>query len=382
MRSDTARASRSTYSSRTALVHQDPLARRAALARAQEARRERRLDRGRDVGVVHHDERPVAAHLEQRRLAGRRGGDQRARRGRADEGDAGEARVARDLVADDRARPGDEVEDARRKVGVDDRASQLAGADRRRGRRRPDDGVARGERGRDQLGGHRVGPVPRADHPDRPARAAHQHHAVTRGERVRKLAPEPLRVLGRHPPVLDELVDLAVGLGVQGLALVERQHPRELIAALLDEVADGVHLRGPLERREAGPALRGRPRRGDRADHVGAIPLRDLGDLLARRGARCGEGLAARAGRPLAAHEQLADRHYDTPVTLVDSIGSLIYNRAISWRSMAPAAAPWERTNRLDNRTQSVAPDVWGARTTTTPAPCTGGWARPRMRTR
>ena len=67
--------------------------------------------------------------------------------------------------------------------------------------------------GRQQLGGHRVRPVPGRDDPDGPARAAHQHHALAGRERVRQLAAEPLGVLGRRAPVLDQLVDLVVGLG-------------------------------------------------------------------------------------------------------------------------------------------------------------------------
>ena len=61
-------------------VDEDPLARGAALAGAQEAGGQRRLDRGVDVGVVEHDERAVAAHLEQRGLAG---GGLRRRAGRS-----------------------------------------------------------------------------------------------------------------------------------------------------------------------------------------------------------------------------------------------------------------------------------------------------------
>ena len=85
-------------------VHEDPLAGGAALARAQVAGGQRRLDRGLDVGVVHHHQRSVAAHLEQRRLARGRLRDEPAGRGRADERDAVGARVAGDLVADHRPR--------------------------------------------------------------------------------------------------------------------------------------------------------------------------------------------------------------------------------------------------------------------------------------
>ena len=58
---------------------------------------------------------------------------------------------------------------------------------------------------------------------DDAARSADEQDPLARRERVRQPALQPLRVLGRHPPVLDELLDLVVGLGAQRLALVERQ---------------------------------------------------------------------------------------------------------------------------------------------------------------
>ena len=95
--------------------------------------------------------------------------------------------------------------------------------------------------------------------------------------------PSRLAVLGRHPPVLDELVDLVVGLGAQRLALVERQRPRELVAARLDDVADGVHLRRPLERGQPRPAVGSVARGGDRARRVVAIALGNRADQLTGR---------------------------------------------------------------------------------------------------
>ena len=85
-------------------VDEDPLAGGAALAGAQVAGGQRRVDRRLEVGVVHHDERAVAAHLEQRRLAGGGLRHEPAGRGRADEGDPVGPGVAGDLVADDRTR--------------------------------------------------------------------------------------------------------------------------------------------------------------------------------------------------------------------------------------------------------------------------------------
>ena len=60
------------------LVHEQPLGRGAALAGAEEAADARGVGRRGEVGVVHHDERPVAAHLEQLRLARRLARDDQA----------------------------------------------------------------------------------------------------------------------------------------------------------------------------------------------------------------------------------------------------------------------------------------------------------------
>src|SRR2546430_13482641 len=56
---------------------------------------------------------------------------------RADEADAVGARVARDLVADDRARPGDEVEDAGGKIRLHDAFGERDRGHRSRPGRRP-----------------------------------------------------------------------------------------------------------------------------------------------------------------------------------------------------------------------------------------------------
>ena len=103
-RSVTSRASFATNSSRTSrctssrspAVQLWPAQRKHAVTVASAASVE--------IGVVEHDDRAVAAELEHRRLARGRLGDLPPGLGRADEADAVRARVARDLVADARAR--------------------------------------------------------------------------------------------------------------------------------------------------------------------------------------------------------------------------------------------------------------------------------------
>ena len=137
--------------------------------------------------------------------------------------------------------------------------------DRGRRRGRPDDGVPAGERGRDQLGRHRVRPVPRSDHPDHAARPADEQHALAGRHRVRQPALQPLPVLGGVPPVEDQLLDLVVRLA-QRLALVERQRARELVAAPFDRVArPGASRRRARTRWRAPTPSAAAVRRRDRA---------------------------------------------------------------------------------------------------------------------
>jgi hypothetical protein len=109
---------------------EDPFAGRAALARVQEAGGKRPRHRGIDVGVVENDERPVAAHLEEKILAGRSGGNGSSGLDRADKADRRGSRIDGDLVTDRRPGPGDHVEDARREIRFGDRLRHHRGAQR------------------------------------------------------------------------------------------------------------------------------------------------------------------------------------------------------------------------------------------------------------
>ena len=126
-------------------------------------------------------------------------------------------------------------------------SASTPGADRGRRRRRPDDAVAAGQRGRQHLGGHRVGPVPGRDQAD--ARRA-GGAAAARAGRARRSpgsCPQALAVLGGHAEELDQLADLALGLRLERLALVEREHAGQLVAAALAGVGRAVQQLGALE---------------------------------------------------------------------------------------------------------------------------------------
>ena len=158
-------------------------------------------------------------------------------------------------------------------------SASSARADRGARRRRPHDRVAARERRGDDLGRHRVRPVPRRDDRDRAERAADEQDALARVHARRDRALEADAVLGRAAPHRDELVDLVVGLGVQRLALVEGERAGELVAAALADVGDAAQAprrartrspaprpgTRPWRRRSRGGRPRGRPGRRGRA---------------------------------------------------------------------------------------------------------------------
>ena len=184
-----------------ACLHEEPLARRAALPRAQVGGLERRLRGELQVGVVEDHHRAVAAQLEQLGLA--RGARRHLAAGlhRADETYAGDQRMPDHGVTDNRAWPGDEVEHASGQTRLLKDLGQQRATGRRGRRRDPDDGVAGGQRRREDLGTHRVRPVPRADDADHAERHPRgEHPAVRRGRRGQR-AGHPLGVLARHREV-------------------------------------------------------------------------------------------------------------------------------------------------------------------------------------
>ena len=123
---DGARRRRQTLGERIVdlAMHENALRRRADLAGIDEAAR---CCRGRgavEIGVVEDHDRSVAAELHQLRLAGGAQADLLAGRGTSGEADGVGTRIGDDLVADDRARTGDEIENAWRKVGLVDGVRQ------------------------------------------------------------------------------------------------------------------------------------------------------------------------------------------------------------------------------------------------------------------
>ena len=120
-----------------------------------------------------------------------------------------------------------------------------------------------------------------------------------------------LGVLAGHPEVLGQLIDLVEGLGDQRLALVEGQHPGQVLAPPPDPGDDLLAPGRALERGGARPRGPGARRGADRVVDVGRVGDGHRGERLARRRAdRLGRpGSAAAPGavdvQQVLAHERL-----------------------------------------------------------------------------
>ncbi len=159
-------------------MHEQALTGGAALAGTQEAADHGRVGGRFEVGILEHDQWPVAPHLEQQPLARGALCDPQAGGGGSDEADGGHVRVGHELIADDRARPGDEVEHSRRQVCLGDALRQQRRAVGGCRGRRPDDRVPDGQRRRHDLRGHRVRPVPGRNDRDWSDRAPQNEHPL------------------------------------------------------------------------------------------------------------------------------------------------------------------------------------------------------------
>ena len=193
-----------------------------------------------------------------------------------------------------------------RDPGVRDALGQRDGTYGGRRSSRPDDRVAGRERRSDDLGGHRVGPVPRRDDADDSARHAIDEDALRRVDRRRQRALEPRRLGRGLPEVADELVDLVVRLRDERLPLVERERARKGFAPTLDLSWRPARVPPRARRPTARPSRRRLVRRVDRAPRVLPRSLGDRADTFAARRA-----LGVEPGAGLALDPGAADQHRD-----------------------------------------------------------------------
>ncbi|MGY3104025.1 hypothetical protein ACVWW7_000652 [Bradyrhizobium sp. LM6.9] len=212
------------------------------------------LDGGLEIGVVEHDQRVLAAHLELELLhrvrehAGLR--DLAPRLHRAGEGDRRDIRVLKQGLPDHRAGADHEVEHAGRNAGTGDDLGQRMRRARHQLGRLEHDGVAVAERRRDLPGGDRDREIPGRDHADDSDRLTGELDVDAGTHRGALLADQAQRFAGEERKNLAGARDLADALG-QGLAFLAGEQAAELFLAGDDLERDLVqrviaHLRRRL----------------------------------------------------------------------------------------------------------------------------------------
>jgi hypothetical protein len=254
-------------------LHQQPAARAAHVALVEENAVDDALDRLVQRGVVEHDVGRLAPQLQRHLLAGagHRAGDLPAHLGRP-----GERHLVHPRVLDQRpagvARPGHDVDDAGRQVGLaadvgEGQRGQWGGLGRLEDHR-----VATRQRRSDLPGQHEQREVPGDDlrgHAQGPGIGAEAGMVQLVG---------PARVVEevrRHQRQVD------VAALPDGLAVVDRLQHRELPRALLEDAGQPVQVLAPGPGGQAGPgAVVGGAGRGHRPVDVLGAGGRHLGQHL------------------------------------------------------------------------------------------------------
>ena len=262
-------------------LHQNPRPRAADLPLIEPDRIHHAFHRRIQIGIGENDEGRLAAQF-QRQLLARPGGrlaDRAADLGRSGEGDL--VHLCRDQRRAGFTVAGHDVDDT---FGQPDLGADLCKGERRQGRvfgRLQHHGIARRQRGRDLPGEHQKGKVPRDDlaaDADRPG--------------ARKLLGQHLGPAGMVVEMPRHQRHVDVAAFTDRLAVVERfKHGKEAFA-FLDVAGKRVKPLRPFMARKPAPAGLCRAGGLHRPGHVPGASRRHLGQHLARRGVRRGEGLA------------------------------------------------------------------------------------------
>ena len=256
-----------------ALGHDQARGGRAALAGREEGAVDGAFDRDLEIGVVEHDQRILAAHLELHLLhrVGRDAGCATLRAGgdRAGEGDRVDV-----LGLFSIASPTTEPRPMTRLNTPVGRPARAMISDKRMRRRRHEigrlehDAIAVGERRRDLPGRNGDREIPRRDQADDADRLARDLDVDAGPHRGELLAGQAQALAGEEQEDLPGAHDLADALG-QGLAFLARQQAAELVLAREDLVADALQDVVALLDRGARPGREGRLRGRDRALGIG-----------------------------------------------------------------------------------------------------------------
>ena len=287
---------------------QHPRGGRAVLAGVVVAGARDRLERARQLDVVEHDHRRLAAQLQVHALEalGGVGGHPLAGLHRAGEGDHVHVRVL-DQRGAGLGAAGDHVEDAVGQV-LGRQPRQVQAGERGGGSRLEDHRVPGGQRRADLPHRHHQRVVPGRDLPHHPHRLAAHHRGVPLQVLAGGLALHGPGRAREEAQVVDHERDLVVLERLERLAGVGGLQPGDLVGVALQGVRDPQEGQRALRRGGPGPALERAPGGGDRAVDVGRRGGRGLGDGLAGGGVEHRLGAALRGIDELPVDEVLQAR--------------------------------------------------------------------------
>jgi hypothetical protein len=265
-------------------VYSDAAGRGAALAGGAEAAPDGAVHREVELGVIHHEDDVLAAHLEVEVLEHRRAGlrDGAAHRRRARERHDADGVVAHERLPDGDAGAGDHVHDPRRQPRFLEGVEEVHDGERRVRGGLDHHGVAE-DQGRHHLprrDGH--GEVPRSHEAGHSYRHPHGHLHLLLQLGRRRLAELAASLAGHVIRHVDGFLDVAFRL-VQDLAHLARHVPCEVVlaahedlgGAVEDLAAFGCGRIAPARERVAGGGDGGfhvlGPRLGEAADQVVAV---------------------------------------------------------------------------------------------------------------
>ena len=274
---------------------------RAALARGAERRPDDPVDREVEVGVVHHDDRVLAAELEVDVLevvGGRLRSTVDAGLARAGERDHRDVGMPHEPVADRAAAAVDDVDDARR-------ARRPRRAARRSARRAAGVSVAglkttvlpQTSAGAIFQDGIAIGKFHGVITPTTPIGIRTRHLELVAELGRRRLAEEAPALAGHVVAHVDRFLDVAAGLGLH-LAHLVRHQVGELVLVLDEELREAEEDLAALRRGDEPPVLVCRLRRLDRAIDVVGAERGNVADQLAVGRARATRRSRRRRRRP------------------------------------------------------------------------------------
>ena len=242
------------------------------------------VDREVEVGVVHDDDRVLAAELEVDVLEalGRSLEHLHAGLARARERDHADVGMPDEPLADRSAAAVDDVDDAGGHAGLVEELDEALAERGRVGRGLEDDGVPGDERRGDLPGRDRDREVPRRDDADDADRHAHRHLELVLELRRRRLAEQAPALAAHVEAHVDRFLDVAAGLGLHLPHLV-RHEVGELGLVVGDELREAEEDLAALRRRNEAPVLVRRLRGRDGAVDVLRAGAREDADRARRR---------------------------------------------------------------------------------------------------